>query len=421
MEQTIEDQLYDAVSRNDINNVKRNLRKGSTIILSWKKYVGFCLFVDVNINTICSSGLTPLGAAAHLGNITICETLIENYKRTIKDDDFSNHRNKKLCIDFSNERQRTNDHKNVGYFVVKKDLDATDDEIGDGPTPEGMDALEWDTEIKETDECPTTDSYSCLYKWYADILNRTSDLLKTPLHCDINQIDRYGRTALHYASDRGHTSIVQLLLTAGCNANHTSSDNVSPLHLASSQGHCDIVKLLVQAGARVNHITNSKTTPLHFASSQGHIKIMHVLLQAGANVDALDACDRTPLVRAASQQQSKAVEVLVRHGARVNIEDANGYTPLCEAVWVNSLPIVQTLISAGAKVTQSHFLLHYSVLNNQLDITRLLVSAGSVINLRDDNGNTPLILAAKNGQVDTAKFLIDHGKYFCCGNQNGMQ
>lgn len=332
----------------------------------------------------------------------------------MKDEDFSSHKNKKLCIDLNDRQVLPKDHKNVGYFVVKKDLDNVDSgetiEIGDGPTPEGMEGLEWDVEIKDTDDT-STDSYSCLYRWYADILNRTSDLLKTPLHCDINQIDRYGRTALHYASDRGHCSIVQLLLSAGCNVNYTASDNISALHLASSGGHCDIVKLLIQAGARVNHITNTKTTALHCASAQGHIKIMQLLLQAGANVDALDASDRTPLVRAASQQQSKAVELLVKHGARINIEDSNGYTPLCEAVWGNSLPIFQTLISAGAKVTQSHYLLHYSVLNNQLDIAKLLVTAGSVVNLRDDNGNTPLILAAKNGQVDIAKFLIEHGKY----------
>lgn len=245
-----------------------------------------CVLTDVNINTICSSGLTPLGAAVHLGNVSICETLIENYKRTLKDDDPTNHRSKKLCVDLSTDQRQTSQQDrsraNIGYFVVQKDVDYVETtrelEIGnDGLTPEGMDALEWDEIKTTTEESPNNDSsYSRLYKWYADILNRTSDLLKSPPHCDINQIDRYGRTALHYACDRGHPSIVQLLLTAGCNVNHTSADNVTALHLACSVGNCDIVRMLIQAGARINHITNTKTTALHFASSHGFVKIMQV-------------------------------------------------------------------------------------------------------------------------------------------------
>lgn len=237
-----------------------------------------CILTDVNINTICSSGLTTLGAAVHLGNVTICETLIENYKRTLKDDDLTDHRSKKLCVDYSSSQPRAN----IGYFVVQKDVEYVEanreyEFCNDGVTPEGMDALEWDEIKTSTEESPHTDSsYSRLYKWYADILNRTSDLLQSPPHCDINQIDRYGRTALHYACDRGHPSIVQLLLTAGCNVNHTSADNVTALHLACSVGNCDIVRLLIQAGARINYITNTKTTALHFASSHGFVKIMQV-------------------------------------------------------------------------------------------------------------------------------------------------
>lgn len=190
------------------------------------------------------------------------------------------HQSKKLCLSLDNN-YTSNENKNIGYFVVRKDLDP-DDEIGDGPTPEGMEALEWDVEIKDTDEPSNDESYSSLYKWYADILNRTSDLLKNPLPSDINQIDRYGRTAMHYASDQGHTLIVQLLLSSGCNVNNScTSEIMSPLHLACNKGHIDVVSLLIKAGARIDHINNTKSTALHLASSQGHAKIIQLLLQSG--------------------------------------------------------------------------------------------------------------------------------------------
>lgn len=123
----------------------------------------------------------------------------------------------------------------------------------------------------------------------------------------------------------------------------------------------------------------------------------------------MDSADRTPLIRAVAQHKVRTAELLIRNGAKVNIEDINGHTPLCEAVWTNSTSLVQALISAGAKITQSQCLLHYAVLNNQVDIVKLLIKAGSVINLRDSNGNTPLILAARSGHTDIVKFLLDYG------------
>lgn len=362
----------------------------------------------MNINNICSNGLTPLGAAVHLGNIHVCEILIENYQR--QKEESTTHKNKKLCLSLDNTYNSKNENKNIGYYVVRKDLDTNDDEIGDGPTPEGMEALEWDVEIKETDEVSNDESYSSLYKWYADILNRTSDLLKNPLPSDINQMDRYGRTAMHYAADNGEPSVVQLLISNGCNVNNTcTSESMSPLHLAASKGHLDAVFMLVSAGARVDHMNNTRSTALHLASSRGHWQVAQLLLQRGANVNALDSHERSPLVRAVTAGEACTAELLLRHGAHVNVEDVHGHTPLCEAVWSGCVPVVQALICAGAKVTQSHHLLHYAVQSHQPDVVRMLVSAGSVVNLRDTNGNTPLILAARTGYMEIVQFLLDHG------------
>lgn len=127
----------------------------------------YYIVLDVNINNIGSSGLTPLGAAAHIGNLAICEILIESYN---KKDDYITHKSKKICLD--NEFQYKNENKNIGYYVVRKDVDSVDDEIGEGPTPEGMEGLEWDVEIKDNAETTVDESYSSLYRWYADILNR---------------------------------------------------------------------------------------------------------------------------------------------------------------------------------------------------------------------------------------------------------
>lgn len=64
--------------------------------------------------------------------------------------------------------------------------------------------------------------------------------------------------------------------------------------------------------------------------------------------------------------------------------------------------MAELLVSRGARVTQSHMLLHCAVTQANTDMARLLLNTRSVPNLRDDHGNTPLLLAAK--QVFLKKF-----------------
>lgn len=84
-----------------------------------------------------------------------------------------------------------------------------------------------------------------------------------------------------------------------------------------------------------------------------------------------------------------------------------------EAVSQKNTTIVKMLLRAGAKITQSHHLLHYAILHRHEEMVRLLISAGSIINLRDESGDTPLILAAKTQQPNIAKLLLENGTYQC--------
>lgn len=93
------------------------------------------------------------------------------------------------------------------------------------------------------------------------------------------------------------------------------------------------------------------------------------------------------------------------------IRCVTGYTPLCEAVWQQNLSIVSKLLASGARVTQSHRLLHYCAHNRCVSIAHLLLKHGSVSNLRDDTGDTPLLIAARTAQFDFVELLLKNGKY----------
>ncbi|ELR16905.1 Ankyrin repeat containing protein [Acanthamoeba castellanii str. Neff] len=66
---------------------------------------------------------------------------------------------------------------------------------------------------------------------------------------DVNVTDSDGRTALHWALQKGHGDCVVTLLRAGADLDLKDNDGNPPLHIAVRHNHLQLVKLLVKAGA----------------------------------------------------------------------------------------------------------------------------------------------------------------------------
>ncbi|XP_069167392.1 uncharacterized protein [Procambarus clarkii] len=162
-------------------------------------------------------------------------------------------------------------------------------------------------------------------------------------NCDINQQDAYGRSALHYATEQGHTYIVHMLIKSGVRIDTPDAEHMTALHLAAQRGLAEVITLLLEGGAKVNTKMNDKSSPLHIAASRGYTDIVETLLDRGAKIDSLDSSDRTALIVAVSRSNYKVVQLLLKRGAKVNIEEIHGAntnypngltgtTPLHEAV-----------------------------------------------------------------------------------------
>ena len=100
----------------------------------------------------------------------------------------------------------------------------------------------------------------------------------------INIADLLGNTPLMYASEKGHTEIVRLLLQrgAGVNAKTKFDGYKTALSKASEKGHTEIVRMLIEKGADVNIKSNDGNTALQYAIKQGHTEIEQLLIHHGA-------------------------------------------------------------------------------------------------------------------------------------------
>ncbi|KAI0455785.1 hypothetical protein F5B21DRAFT_182284 [Xylaria acuta] len=96
----------------------------------------------------------------------------------------------------------------------------------------------------------------------------TEDLIRSG--ADINAPgSRFGGTALHGATLREHTSIMEKLLKAGADPSRADYNLVAPLHTAARIGNLQVLKLLLDYGASKQVVDSLGETPYDWAVKAG--------------------------------------------------------------------------------------------------------------------------------------------------------
>lgn len=162
--------------------------------------------------------------------------------------------------------------------------------------------------------------------------------------------DATGRTPLSWAAERGHLSIVRLILQKGARMNtRDNRHGLSPLHWAASKGHRTVVEVLLEAGADVDDYMGG-STPLAIAVARGHQTVVKTLLERGADPNLIDKhYGQVPLHISAARGKAIVVSHLLAHGANPNILDCfSKRTPLYYATSRSHQEIVRLLLDYGA-------------------------------------------------------------------------
>lgn len=119
---------------------------------------------------------------------------------------------------------------------------------------------------------------------------------------------------------------------------------------------------------------------------------------------------------AARSGEEEAIKCLLDHGADVQMKDKKGNTPLHLAA-KKGLAAVETLLRIAATLVDEQSSSHRTSLmqacdrppsEDSEDIAKLLIDNGANILARDNNEETPLFLAALNGNDRVVKLLIQH-------------
>jgi ankyrin repeat protein len=197
------------------------------------------------------------------------------------------------------------------------------------------------------------------------------------------------------------------------------------------------VAALLKKGADVNAAEGDGATALHWAVQLEDLESAVALVRAGANVNLANDLGATPLTVAASNGSARAVTLLLEAGADPNKAAAGRESPLMLAAWTGSADAVRALLDAGAAIDarepeRQQTALMWAASHRHPSVVRLLVSRGADVHLktavasaagrrtRDGVGYTALMFAARSGDIESARVLLDGGANADDALDNGL-
>ena len=198
---------------------------------------------------------------------------------------------------------------------------------------------------------------------------------------------KFGVTPLHYATNKGHKEIAELLIEEGADVNAKSDGGLTPLDTAIFARKTETVDLLRKHGgktgkelkaagkptepvaeaAKVRTSCRSDTARTADSQSTSYLNLLHDSrcccnrkyeavkqhLAAETNVNTKDnKGDQTPLHYASVMGHEEIVELLIDNDADVNLKCSTGDTPLDWAMNFNHIETASILRKHGGKTSE---------------------------------------------------------------------
>ncbi|XP_066110361.1 ankyrin repeat domain-containing protein 6 isoform X1 [Saccopteryx bilineata] len=222
-------------------------------------------------------------------------------------------------------------------------------------------------------------------------------------------VTKHGRTPLHLAANKGHLSVVQILLKAGCDLDVQDDGDQTALHRAAVVGNTEVIAALIQEGCALDRQDKDGNTALHEASWHGFSQSVKLLVKAGANVLAKNKAGNTALHLACQNSHTQSTRVLLLGGSRADLKNNAGDTCLHVAARYNHLSIIKLLLSAFCSVHEKNqagdTALHVAASLNHRKVVKILLEAGADGTIVNNACQTPLETARYHNNPEVALLL----------------
>lgn len=187
------------------------------------------------------------------------------------------------------------------------------------------------------------------------------------------------------------------------------------IHDAAANGDLDLVKkILAEDPSLVNQDDKYEWRPIFHAGLRRHYDVVKYLIDSGADLAAHDGY----VIHYAGEipNNKDVVSLLIAYGGL----DAHT-KPSSEidrqfiyAVFLANVERVNAMLRDNPKLVEERYArgdtaLHHAARNGDLEIVKLLINSGADVNAMADQGHFPLYCAAGHGHVETTQYLVENG------------
>jgi uncharacterized protein len=251
---------------------------------------------------------------------------------------------------------------------------------------------------------------------------------------NVRAANREGVTPLSMACLDGDLPIIDRLLKAGADPKERGPNGETLLMFAARNGRVDVITRLVTAGAEVNARERLRgTTALMWAAEQRHPDAVKALLAAGADPGIASGPAGLPrnymaprvdvnAVQEARQRRARATAAGRTYDEQVAFERRNpvaaspGGRPADASPVDDDVPVQAGLVGTGGGGLTA---LVFAAREGDVESAKALLERGARINQTTEYGWTPLLTAVNNRNYALAKMLIERGADVNIANKGG--
>lgn len=216
--------------------------------------------------------------------------------------------------------------------------------------------------------------------------------------------------ALILAIEKNKFDIIKILLEHGSDANAEDFNHNSALIKASEREQFDTVKILLEYGANVHAENKYMDNSLIIAAKNGYLNIFKELLNKGLNdkSNLLDA-----LLKAAEHGKTNIVKEILEQENSLTLGELYAAKNKAEreirfANEDSKCHFINTINLLQEKIALNESLINAAKSGNTKEMLEFL-EKGALINIVDNDGNTPLMIATKNDHMNMVQTLLEKG------------
>ncbi len=161
----------------------------------------------------------------------------------------------------------------------------------------------------------------------------------------VNLKDLRGAVPIFYAIKYKNRYALQELISNGADPNYKNNENMNSLHLAVLKKDITMFKMLIKYVKNIDARTKGGSTALHYACNFQLTEIVKILLERGADQNIIEVeYDFYPIFYSVVQNNVEITKILVQYAANPNHQDYMGNTIIHYAIMNNHIEILDYII-----------------------------------------------------------------------------